>query len=320
MSTPNARGRSANVDQGRGIGKGIGLKARWIPSLIFTCLCLGFLFYAYTGPDLNDDRRKLLNGVFALNAGFATFFLGGSAVLRLTGGVGRLRTVFNATAGIAVFSLCLIYRPLFPGDSDASLRDSHNHPFLSLANKTELRVIDLQDRIEDNRQYLETIQYPASRVKLKTSYELGERMVAISDKELNPRRVYIKYQYAANAYLMTAAAYHYERSMDFKAYADRAVELCEKDLSILDEAHRADQNGHDSSFLLDWVHQDEGEDRVRYFLTMALALRSWFGTRPNEAAAANDIWMSISTEYRHEYPASDTKQLAECKCIKEDVK
>jgi hypothetical protein len=84
----------------------------WVPALVFTSACLIFLFVAFFVKTLSSDQREILNAVFSLLAGFATFFLGGTAFLRLTGNLAGLKILFSGTAGVAVFVLVL-FHPLF---------------------------------------------------------------------------------------------------------------------------------------------------------------------------------------------------------------
>jgi hypothetical protein len=52
--------------------------------------------------NLQPGQRRILNAVFPLLAGFATFFIGGTALIKLTGLRG-LKIAFTGTAGVAMF-------------------------------------------------------------------------------------------------------------------------------------------------------------------------------------------------------------------------
>src|SRR5258707_15088949 len=91
----------------------------WIPALVFTAACLIFLFVAFSMGDLKEDQRHILNAIFPLLAGFATFFIGGTAFVRLTGNLGGLKVLFTGTAGVAVFVFVFLH-PIFTNDSPAS--------------------------------------------------------------------------------------------------------------------------------------------------------------------------------------------------------
>src|SRR5438552_1153435 len=85
----------------------------WVPTLCFTGVCLTFIFIAFfAAPNMTFAQQKIMNFVFAITAGFATLFLGGTTFLEVTGRIGPLKLLFSATAGIAVFALCLL-NPLF---------------------------------------------------------------------------------------------------------------------------------------------------------------------------------------------------------------
>src|SRR5450631_813920 len=64
-------------------------------------------------PVMTPDQRRLTQFLYPLLAGFSTFFLGGTALLELTGDLAGFKVGFSATAGIAVFVLCYVYPPYF---------------------------------------------------------------------------------------------------------------------------------------------------------------------------------------------------------------
>jgi len=83
--------------------------------LLFTSACLIFLFVAFFVKDLSPDQRKIFNAIFSLLAGFATFFIGGTAFVRLTGDTSGIKFLFTGSAGVAVFVLVL-FHPIFTND------------------------------------------------------------------------------------------------------------------------------------------------------------------------------------------------------------
>jgi len=84
----------------------------WIPALVFTAACLILLFIAFFIANLQPDQRKILNAIFSLLAGFATFFIGGTALIKLTGSLRGLKVAFTGTAGVAMFVFVLLH-PIF---------------------------------------------------------------------------------------------------------------------------------------------------------------------------------------------------------------
>ena|ERR1700677_3798153 len=89
----------------------------WIPALVFTSVCLIFLFVAFFMGPLKTDQRHILNAIFPLLAGFATFFIGGSAFIKMTGNLGGLKFLFTGTAGVALFIFVLLH-PIFTDATD----------------------------------------------------------------------------------------------------------------------------------------------------------------------------------------------------------
>jgi len=88
----------------------------WIPALAFTTACLILLFVAFFIGNLQEDQRKILNAIFSLLAGFATFFIGGTALIKLTGSLRGLKVAFTGTAGVAMFVFVLLH-PIFTSAS-----------------------------------------------------------------------------------------------------------------------------------------------------------------------------------------------------------
>lgn len=66
--------------------------------------------------DLKPDQRRILNAIFPLLAGFATFFIGGTALVKLTGNLGGLKVLFTGTAGVAVFVFVFLH-PIFTNEN-----------------------------------------------------------------------------------------------------------------------------------------------------------------------------------------------------------
>jgi hypothetical protein len=89
----------------------------WIPALVFTSACLIFLFVAFFTGVLKPDQRHILNAIFPLLVGFATFFIGGTAFVKLTGNLGGLRVLFTGTAGVALFVFVFLH-PIFTDETD----------------------------------------------------------------------------------------------------------------------------------------------------------------------------------------------------------
>jgi hypothetical protein len=78
----------------------------WIPALVFTSLLIAFFLTAFfVVPKMSPDQRDISYRLFALLSGFATFFLGGSALFTINAPASdRLKVGFSATAGVAVFA------------------------------------------------------------------------------------------------------------------------------------------------------------------------------------------------------------------------
>ena len=99
----------------------------WIPALVFVSSLIVFLIVAFfQTPTMTEDQRRIMLLLFALLAGFSTFFLGGTALLEISEKTSQgTKITLSATAGIAVFVLCYLYPPYFISVSNtASNRNS----------------------------------------------------------------------------------------------------------------------------------------------------------------------------------------------------
>lgn len=83
----------------------------WLQIVTFFLL-LGFMMAVYfLTPEMKDDQRDLAKFLFALLAGFATYFIGGKALLRAEAGSGGKQISLSATAGVATFLLLYLVPP-----------------------------------------------------------------------------------------------------------------------------------------------------------------------------------------------------------------
>src|SRR6266853_2630542 len=171
-------------------------------------------------------------------------------------------SVMLAVTAVLYFSRSSL--PDAPKHEPRLIFDGHGHPRASDANQAELQVIRLQDEIADLRRYKESVQYPDSRSKLKDATYLAERIMAFSDASLSLSYRYVKYEYGAFAYVDATAAAMFDDRPKVDDYASRAIKHASAALSMLDAAERAYQADENSRFLLDWVAEDNGKDRVLY--------------------------------------------------------
>ena len=218
-----------------------------------------------------------------------------------------------AGGALAVFIVLYFFSPGIPGvPKPEPLVDPQGHLLESPANPAELQVIRLQDEIMDLRQYKESVQYPDSRSKLKDAPYLAERILGFNDSSLNPRRRYIKYEYAAFAYVDAAAAAMFDDRPRVEEYASRVIKNANTALSMLDAADRAYQSDENSRFLLDWVAKDNGKDRVLYLRAEAECMLATVKNDANLKSQAFETWNQIDAPYREKLPAAGTPQLNGC--------
>ena len=164
----------------------------------------------------------------------------------------------------------------------------------------------------DLRQYKESVQYPDSRRKLKDAPYLAERILSFSDATLNPRRRYIKYEYAAFAYVDAAAAAMIDDPSKVEGYTAQVFKNVDTALSMLDTAERTYATDENSRFLLDWVVTDNGKDRVLYLRADAECMLGSVNQDSSLKARASETWNSITPVYRAALPATENPQLHAC--------
>lgn len=91
-------------------------KRIWVPALVFSAVCLVFVFVAFFVRDLSADQQRILNAIFALLGGCAAGFIGGSAFFKFTSNWNTSSgLLITGTAGIAVFLILIFFHPLYPG-------------------------------------------------------------------------------------------------------------------------------------------------------------------------------------------------------------
>jgi hypothetical protein len=192
---------------------------------------------------------------------------------------------------------------------------SSEDPYARLRTPAENQVIGFMDKIGDLRQYLLSLRrYPDSREKLAPAKGLADAITAVPDDDLNPTRRYIKREYGALGYMMAAAAEETDPEKH-KKFCSLAINLCDEDLSALGVARqRYAQNPKDlnAKLLVEWVPDDQSEDRVLYFRTEALCMRGTSEKNPTLVKEANSTWTKINTSYKSRYPASGTDELVGC--------
>jgi hypothetical protein len=219
----------------------------------------------------------------------------------------------TASGALGAFGILYFFTPAIPGVPKPSyLTDSQGHILESPANDAELEVIRLQDQIMNMRQYKESVQQPDSRRMLKDAPYLAERILSFRDSSLNPRRRFIKYEFAAYAYVDAAAAAMFDDRQMVEEYTTLAIKNADTALYLVDTAARTYQSDKDSRFLLDWIPEHDGKDRVLYLRADAECMLGTIKNDANLKATAIQTWRLISSNYRRGLPAAGTLQLSAC--------
>jgi hypothetical protein len=286
---------------------------RWLPPAAFMVgvafvLLIAFLIVEIPNP--TESQFIIFRTVIALGGAAFSMALTGFLTIRFHWGRGGL---IMAGGALAVFIVLYFASPAVPAFPKLQpLVDSVGHLLRSPANKSEMEVIRIQDEIMDLRQYKESVGYPDSRRKLKDAQYLAERILSFSDADLNPRRRYIKYEYAAFAYVDAAAAAMFDDPSRVEVYTSQVFKNVSTALSMLDKAERSYQTDENSRFLLDWVVADNGKDRVLYLRADAECMLGSVKNDSSLKARASETWNLISPNYRASLPATRNPQLSAC--------
>jgi hypothetical protein len=220
-----------------------------------------------------------------------------------------------AGGALAVFIVLFFFSPKIPGvPKPQPLVDERGNLMSSPANENERQVIHLMYEIMDLREAMLSVKvYPESRKQLESAGPLAEQILSFDDSKLNPRRQYIKYQYAAYGYVDAAAGAIYSNdAVKGGEYASYAIKAADAALSMLNAAKRTYASDSDSRFLYDWVLKDEGRDRVLYLRAMAACMLASVKGDVSLKSKSLDDWKEINASYRDMYPVSGTPELSGC--------
>ena len=191
------------------------------------------------------------------------------------------------------------------------LIDSQGHPLETPANAAEREVIRIQDEIMALREFKESVQQPGSRRRLQVAPVLAENILKFNDADLTARRRFIKYEFAAYAYVDAAAAAMFDDREQVNAYASKAITNGNKALFVLASAEQTYRSSKDSRILVDWT-EHQGKDRVLYLLADADCMIGTVKNDERQKSKAFETWKTISSSYRADLPATGTLQLAGC--------
>jgi len=155
-------------------------------------------------------------------------------------------------------------------------------------------------------------QFPDSRRKLIDAPYLAQRILDFRDADLSPRRRYIKYEYAAFAYVDAATAAIFENRLKVKTYGSLALKNADIALDMLKTAEASDPSDSATSSFLDWIQKDNGKDRVLYLRADAFCMMGIATKDSKLKKKALETWHLINEDYRTVLPASGSPQLSGC--------
>lgn len=141
----------------------------WIPALVFTSLLILFLIAAFfLTPTMTRNQQDLVRFLFALLAGFATLFLGGTALLQF--GIPKnpaLKLSLSATAGVAIFVFVYVYPPYWYNTQEVIQQGEGSLVLSSLKIQDKGPGLSLVDVIIRNTGPADSVIHKAEFVVLK---------------------------------------------------------------------------------------------------------------------------------------------------------
>lgn len=175
---------------------------------------------------------------------------------------------------------------------------------------TEEHVRQLKHRISALRADYESLnRYPGLRGPVhEEAARLGEEMLLIDDGVLNQVHQILQQEYGCYAFVM-AASTDTERTSRI-ALADRGVIACELALKKVQEAEFRYGDAAEYRYALDFTRSDQGIDRTRYLLAMALAIKGKAEGRQELKQAVLDALKGISPQFVERVPPQKTQDLS----------
>lgn len=284
-------------------------KSVWIPALVFSSVCLTFLFTAFfVRPNLTGPQETILNFIMPLSAGFATYFLGGTALLQVsrTDQSHGLKLAFSATAGIAVFVLVYLH-PLFAPAAEGTAKTGH------LFTPEENEVYAIKDKVLLLRGTHETVPRfgEPARVEVNTNApKYASAILAIPDQRLDFTTQIQKYEYGLYAFMMAASTE--DSTTQRVAYADSAIEAYKHVKELISSGRTRALRDAYVKETIDWVRDDDVESRVDYLFAMVQCLKAKTSGSVELKRAAHETLNTIPTAFKEKYPPDNTPELTWC--------
>ncbi len=277
-------------------------KSVWVPALVFAGICLLFVFAAFFRPELNNSQKTIINFVFALIAGFATYFLGGTALLTIAHrprGTG-FNFGFSATAGIAVFAL-VYFHPLFAS--------TVGHVFTP----EEKQVFDLQDQVMFLRGTHESVAVYGETARAEVNEKapkLASALLSVPAGKIDFNTRILQQEYAEYALMLAAST---ETDIAKKQdYAQKGIAAHDKARELMAWGWQHVGDAATIKATMDWTQTDDDDARIEYLLAMLQCIKGRASGDLKLQSAVIETLNAIPTSFKAKYPPANTPDLAPC--------
>jgi hypothetical protein len=279
----------------------------WIPALCFTSGLILFLIVVFfVTPPINQDRLVILQLIYPLLGGFASFFLGGTVLLRMTGGSNTgLKMALSATGGAAVFFVCYFYPLSYPSQKIMSVEEQEVRDAGVQIEKMAVTYASMED-LHGSAQSI-----AASEVN-KTGIILADRLLKLSDKRISNRWQIDKYVYTISALYKAAAADLLLAPPDLRnaiILSDRAIDLAYITLNKIKNVEELVSNGDKSAIEdLARIQEDDCLYKIKYYIAVAFAVNARSGGS-HQSKEAISVLNEIPAYYKNRYPPENNPDL-----------
>lgn len=213
----------------------------------------------------------------------------------------RAKLVVTAFLIFCFFAIVLIFATtIFIAQADPFTTEEH-------------RVIDLKKQIArliDTYQTIPTLGQ-ASIVKVnEQAPKLGEKMLLISDSNLDRSRQILKYEYALYAYMMASST---DSSVSYKIqFATKALESSVKAKALLEDGKQLSATNKDANITTDWMIDDDEDARIDYLTAMAMCIKGMAQHDNVVITSVSSKLAEIPTPYKLRFPPNHSPELIPC--------
>jgi hypothetical protein len=241
-----------------------------VASWVFGSILLAFVIavFAFAPSELPEFKIRILAFSCALLAGLFGFFMTGDIGLRFTSVQTKAgKIVVRATGGLALFVLVLWWwfssvAPIKQVESSLSVAEQAAKELVAQVSGPVRGAWENSDRSPEDR-----------RKVVEDAPKAAQSLLLLSNDDLKPAWQIVKYEYAQQAFGMSASVWPDTSEMaksTKRGYAEQCLKAGQKALDIMADAQA--KYGHDKELTGAWdfAREEDEQDRVRYFMAICL--------------------------------------------------